>query len=134
MLHDARVTITGQHITAESAALECRMVDQDNFCRRCCAEARARDSVVRRVTHVPVGWRPTQLHLRLRRYRCDTCACVWQPDTTSVVAPEATLSHAAALRALKSVVMDRLSLARVAVTLGVSWHTANDAALTQGRR
>jgi len=134
MLRDAGVTIIGQHITAEQAALECRMVDQDQFCRRCGAEARARDSIVRRVTHVPLGWRPTQLHLRLRRYRCDDCALVWQQDTTSVVAPEAKLSHAAALWALKSVVIDRLSIARVAGNLGVSWHTANDAVLDTGRR
>jgi transposase len=134
MLRDAGVTIIGQHITAEQAALECRMVDQDQFCRRCGAEARARDSIVRRVTHVPLGWRPTQLHLRLRRYRCDDCALVWQQDTTSVVAPEAKLSHAAALWALKSVVIDRVSIARVAANLGVSWHTANDAVLDTGRR
>jgi len=134
MLRDAGVTIIGQHITAEQAALECRMVDQDQFCRRCGAEARARDSIVRRVTHVPLGWRPTQLHLRLRRYRCDDCALVWQQDTSSVVAPEAKLSHAAALWALKSVVIDRVSIARVAGNLGVSWHTANDAVLDTGRR
>ena len=134
MLRDSGVTIIGQHITAEQAALECRMVDQDQFCRRCGAEARARDSIVRRVTHVPVGWRPTQLHLRLRRYRCDDCALVWQQNTTSVVAPEAKLSHAAALWALKSVVIDRVSIARVAANLGVSWHTANDAVLATGRR
>src|SRR5699024_11249235 len=44
------------------------------------------------------------------------------------------LSHAAALWALKSVVIDRLSIARVASNLGVSWHTANDAVLDTGRR
>jgi len=103
MLRDSGVAITGQHVTAESAALECRVVEADNFCQHCGAQARVRGSLVRRVTHVPVGWRPTQLHLRFRRYRCDTCACVWQQDTTSVVAPEAKLSHAAALWALKSV-------------------------------
>ena len=51
-----------------------------------------------------------------------------------MVAPEAKLSHAAALWALKSVVIDRLSIARVAANLGVSWHTANDAVLETGRR
>lgn len=134
MLGDFGVTIAGQRVTAESAALECRMVDQDNFCRRCGAQARVHGSLVRKVTHVPLGWRPTQLHLRLRRYRCDACALVWQQDTMSVVAPKAKLSHAAALWALKSVVIDRLSIARVASNLGVSWHTANDAVLDTGRR
>jgi len=134
MLNNSGVTVTGQHLTAESAALECRMVEADQFCRQCGAQARVRGSVVRKVTHVPMGWRPTLLHLRLRRYRCDDCALVWQQDTTSVVAPEAKLSHAAALWALKSVVIDRLSIARVAANLGVSWHTANDAVLDTGRR
>lgn len=83
MLDDARVTITGQHITAESAALERRMVDQDNFCRRCGAKVQARDSVVRRVTHVPVGWRPTQLHLRLRGI--DAMIARWCGNTTPPV-------------------------------------------------
>jgi len=113
MLRNFGVTIAGQRVTAEHAALQCRMVDQDQFCRRCGAQARVRGSVVRKVTHVPLGWRPTLLHLRLRRYRCDDCALVWQQDTTSVVAPETKLSHAAALWALKSVVIDRLSIARV---------------------
>src|SRR5699024_3012722 len=125
MLGDFGVTIAGQRVTAESAALECRMVDQDNFCRRCGAQARVRGSLVRKVTHVPLGWRPTQLHLRLRRYRCDACALVWQQDTTSVVAPKAKLSHAAALWALNSVVIDQVSIARVAAYVSVSCHTGN---------
>jgi len=134
MLNNYGVTVTGQHLTADRAALQCRVVETDQFCRQCGGQARIRGSVVRRVTHVPLGWRPTQLQLRLRRYRCEACACVWQQDTTSVVAPEAKLSHAAALWALKSVVIDRLSIARVADNLGVSWHTANDAVLDTGRR
>src|SRR5690625_2420629 len=134
MLNNYGVTVTSQHLTAYRPALQCRVVETDQFCRQCGGQARIRGSVVRRVTHVPLGWRPTQLQLRLRRYRCEACACVWQQDTTSVVAPEAKLSHAAALWALKSVVIDRLSIARVADNLGVSWHTANDAVLDTGRR
>src|SRR5699024_8368622 len=55
-------------------------------------------------------------------------------DTTSLMPPEAKLSHAAALWTLKSVVIDRLSIARGADNLGVSWHTANTAVLATGRR
>src|SRR5699024_12277021 len=51
-----------------------------------------------------------------------------------LMAPEAKLSHAAALWTLKSVVIDRLSIARGADNLGVSWHTANTAVLATGRR
>lgn len=128
------VSVTGQHVQHDHAALECRVIAPDRFCRHCGGEAKVRGSLVRKVTHVPMGWRPTQLHLRLRRYRCDECVVVWQQDTTSVVAPGEKLSYPAALWALKSVVTDRLSIARVAANLGVSWHTANDAVLETGRR
>jgi len=90
--------------------------------------------VVRRLAHVPVGWRPTVLHVVVRRYRCPGCGHVWRQDTTSVAAPRAKLSRAAVLWALKSVVIDRLSISRVADGLGTSWHTANDAVLDAGRQ
>ncbi|GGE79268.1 hypothetical protein GCM10011401_28190 [Nesterenkonia cremea] len=38
------------------------------------------------------------------------------------------------LWALKSVVIDRMSIARVAAALAASWHTVNDAVLTAGRQ
>ncbi len=34
----------------------------------------------------------------------------------------------------KSVVVDRMSIARIAANLGVSWHTVNAAVLTAGHR
>jgi transposase len=36
--------------------------------------------------------------------------------------------------ALKSVVIDRMSIARIAAGLGVSWHTVNDAVLATGHQ
>lgn len=134
MLNQYGVTVIGQRLIHEHAALECRMIALDNFCHHCGGQAKVRGSLVRKVTHVPMGWRPTQLHLRLRRYRCDDCAHVWQQDTTSVVSAGEKLSYAAALWALKSVVIDRVSIARVADNLGVSWHTANTTVLETGRR
>jgi hypothetical protein len=97
MLRDDGVTITSQHVTAEEAALECRVVDRDQFGRHSGAEAKVRGSLVRNITHVPLGWRPPNCICGIRRYRCDTCASVWPQDITSVVAPEAKLSHADAL-------------------------------------
>jgi len=78
---------------------------------------------------VPLGWRLTVLVVRVRRYRCTECGHVWRQDTSSAVAPRSKLSRAAVLWALKSVVIDRLSVARVAEGLGTSWHTVNDAVL-----
>jgi hypothetical protein len=36
--------------------------------------------------------------------------------------------------ALEGIVLDHLTVARVAAGLGVSWHTANDAVLAEGKR
>ncbi len=93
-----------------------------------------RDTVLRRLAHVPVGWRPTVLDVTVRRSRCLGCAHVWRQDTTAAAAPRSKLTRAAVLWALKSVVIDRLSIARVAEGLGASWHTVNDAVLCQRGR
>src|SRR5271167_60186 len=93
-----------------------------------------RDSVLRRLAHVPLGWRATILHVRIRRYRCSGCGQVWRQDTTAAAAPRAKLSTQAVMWALKSVVLDRMSIARIAAGLGVSWHTVNDAVLATGHQ
>lgn len=71
--------------------------------------------------------------VRVRRYRCTGCGHVWREDTTAAGAPRAKLSHLAVLWALKSVVIGRLSMTRVAASLGASWHTDNEAVLAAGR-
>ena len=49
--------------------LACRVVDPDQWCRRCGGEGIPRGSVVRRLAHEPFGWRPTLLVVTVRRYR-----------------------------------------------------------------
>ena len=50
-------------------------------------------------------------------------------------APErAKLSRGGMRWALEALVIDHLTVARVAAGLGVSWHTANDAILAEGKR
>jgi transposase len=84
--------------------------------------------------HVPLGWRATILHVRIRRYRCSGCGQIWRQDTTAAAAPRAKLSTQAVMWALKSVVIDRMSIARIAAGLGVSWHPVNDAVLATGHQ
>lgn len=96
--------------------------------RACCAHRRAP------TRSRSVGWRPTMLEVRVRRYRCTGCGHVWRQDTSSAAAPRAKLSRHAVLWALKSVMVDRLLIASVAAGLGTSWHTANDAVLAAGRQ
>ena len=128
------LTVTGQHLDSERAVLECRVLDPDDWCRRCGAQGMFRDTVARPIAHVPLGWRPTTLVVRVRRYACTGCGHVWRQDMTAAVRPRGKLTRHAVLWALKSLVIDRLSVARIAATLGVSWHTANDAVLAAGRQ
>jgi transposase len=130
------LTVVGQQLDGQRAVLACHVrdpVEQDRWCRGCGGAGRVRDSVVRRLAHVPFGWRPTVLLVRLRRYACTGCGRVWREDLSSAAPPRGKLSRDAVLWALKSLVLDRLSVARIAAALAVAWHTVNDAVLTAGR-
>ncbi len=128
------LSVTGQQVHHDHAVLACRVLEPDDWCHECGCQGVPRDTVVRELAHVPLGWRPTILAVRVRRYRCTGCGHVWRQDTTGAAAPRAKLSRHAVLWALKSVVIDRLSIARVAASLGVRWHTVNDAVLAAGRQ
>ena len=114
--------------------LACRVVADDRWCRRCGCEGSPRDSVVRSLAHEPFGWRPTTLHVTVRRYRCDGCGHVWRQDTSQAAAPRSKLSTTALRWALEAIVCQHLTVARVAEALKVSWNTANDAVLAEGER
>lgn len=70
------LTVTGQHVAGDHTVLACRVVEPDDvtergsWCDRCGAQGVPCDTVVRKLAHVPVGWRPTVLHVTVRRYRC----------------------------------------------------------------
>ena len=90
--------------------------------------------MIRRLAHEPVGWRPTILHITVRRYRCADCAHVWRQDTTAAAEPKSKISRRALRWALEALVMQHLTVARVAEALAVRWNTANDAVLAEGKR
>ena len=90
--------------------------------------------VVRRLAHEPLGWRPTVLQVAVRRYRCTGSAHVWRQDTSCAAEPRSKLSRRALRWALEGIVVQHLSVARVAEGLAVSWNTAYDAVLAEGRR
>jgi len=129
------VTAVGQHLTAERAVIECRMPIgfEDPFCKACGAQGQARGTVARRLAHVPVGWRPTQLLVRLRRFACTHCRRVWRQDTSSLAEPRARLTRSAVEWGLRALALECMSVSRVAAALGISWHTANNAILTSAQ-
>ena len=89
--------------------------------------------MTRRLAHEPFGWRPTLL-VTVRRYRCTGCGHVWRQDTSRAAEPRAKLSRRGLRWALEGIVVQHLTVARVADGLGVSWNIANDAVLAEGRR
>ena len=90
--------------------------------------------MVRELAHVPFGWRPTTLQVRLRRYQCRDCGHVWRQELSRAAQPRSCLSRGALRWALEALVVNHLSVSAVAAALGVSWNTANDAVLAEGRR
>jgi transposase len=135
-LDDLGLVVVGQLVKATGAVLACRVVagEDDSFCRRCGAQGVTRDCVTRRLAHEPFGWRPTTLLIRVRRYRCSACAHVWRQDTSRAAEPRSRLSRAALRWALAGLVVQHLTVARLAQGLGVAWDTANDAVLGEGQR
>jgi transposase len=133
-LDELGLVAVGQRLDPTRAVIECRVAEPDPWCRTCGAEAVPRGTVARRLAHEPFGHRPTTLLLRVRRYRCSGCLRIWREDTGMVAEPRAKLSRGALSWALEAIVIDHLTVTRVAARLGVSWHTANTAVLAEGRR
>jgi transposase len=133
-LDELGLVVIGQRVESGSAVLACRVVEPDRWCHHGGCEGAVRDSVVRRLAHEPFGWRPTTLMVTVRRYRCTGCGRLWRQDTTRAAEPRAKLSRRGLRWALEGLVVQHLTVARVAEGLGVSWHTANNAVLAEGHR
>jgi transposase len=133
-LDELGLEATGQRLEPGRAVLACKVVEPDDWCHRCGSQGTPRGTVIRRLAHEPLGWRPTSLHITVRRYRCDDCAHVWRQDTTAAAEPKAKLSRRALRWALEGLVVQHLTVARVAESLAVRWNTANDAVLAEGKR
>ncbi len=133
-LDELGLEAVGQRLESDRAVVACRVVEPDRWCRRCGCEGVPRDSVTRRLAHEPLGWRPTTLVVTIRRYRCSGCGHVWRQDTTAAAEPRAKLSRRGLRWALEGIVVQHLTVARVAEGLGVAWDTANDAVLAEGKR
>ena len=123
-----------QRLERGRAVLACRVVESDQWGRRCGCQGSPRDMVVRRLAHEPLGWRPTLLEVTVRRYRCAECDHVWRQDTSKAASPRWKLSGGRCAGRWKGLDVAHLTVARVAEGLGVAWGTANDAVPAEGRR
>ncbi|WP_062381546.1 ISL3 family transposase [Demequina pelophila] len=128
------LTVTGQRIDTHRAVLECRVAMIDDVCHECGDRGRSLGTQSRYLAHEPFGCRPTTLLVRVRRYRCEPCDRFWLDDLRAAAEPRAKISRGGLAWALRALVVDHLSISRIAAGLGVAWHTANDAVLTEGHR
>ena len=130
------LTAVGQFLTAQRAVIECRMPIglEDPFCKVCGAQGAARGTVARRLAHVPVAWRPTELVVRVRCFACRHCRRVWRQDTNRLAEPRARLTRSAVKWGLRALGLECMSISRVAAALGISWHTANTAILARAEQ
>ena len=135
-LDELGLEVIAQRLEPGRAVLACRPepTEFDRWCRRCGAEGKPRDSVTRWLAHEPFGHRPTSLLLTISRFRCVSCRHVWRQDTSKAAEPRAKLSRRALAWALHAIVVQHLSVARIAEALAVTWNTANSAVIDEGRR
>jgi len=126
------LTVTAQRVEPDHTVLRCRPTTAPAPCLGCGERGVRHDSVLRRLAHVPYGWKPTILEIVVPRYRCLECRRIWRHDIRAAAPSKGKLSRDAIMMAVKSIVVDRMSIARVAANLAVAWNTACDAILAAG--
>lgn len=133
-LDELGLSAAGQHLAPDRAVIERRVAAADPWFSGCGGEGVLRDTVARRLAHEPFGRRSTTLLLRVRRYRCSGRGRLWREDTMRAAETKAKPSRGALAWALRALIVDHLTVSRVAAGLGVSWHTADTAVLAEGKR
>ncbi|WP_049778058.1 helix-turn-helix domain-containing protein [Mycolicibacterium vanbaalenii] len=91
-----------------------------------------RDTVIRRVTDVPVVGHPMRLHVRVPRYRRVSADCdreVFAHNTDRLARRGWSTTRRCARYICRRLMIDRVTVAAVARELGLSWDTVNTIAM-----
>jgi transposase len=127
------VTITDAAVDGEATVVFCNLLDDgQRNCPGCGTEGVYRDTVIRRVTDVPVVGHPLRLHVRVPRYRCVAVSCgreVFAHNTDRLARRGATTTRRCARYICRRLMIDRATVAAVARELGLSWDTVNTIAM-----
>ena len=132
------VTITDAAVDGEVTVVFCNLLDDGvgRRCPGCGGEGVYRDTVIRRVTDVPVVGHPLRLRVRVPRYRCPAADCareVFAHNTSQLARPGASTTRRCARYILRRLMIDRVTVSAVARELGLSWDTVNTIALDATR-
>jgi transposase len=127
------VTITDAAVDGDVTLVFCDLLDDgDRNCPGCGGAGIYRDTVIRKVTDVPVVGHPLRLRVRVPRYRCTTTSCdreVFAHNTDRLARRGWSTTRRCARYILRRLMIDRATVAAVARELGLSWDTVNTIAM-----
>ena len=127
------VTITDAAVDGDVTVVFCNLLDDGRrHCPGCGSEGLYRDTVVRKVTDVPVVGHPLRLRVRVPRYRCTTTGCdreVFAHNTDRLARRGWSTTRRCARYILRRLMIDRMTVSAVARELGLSWDTVNTIAM-----
>jgi predicted RNA-binding Zn-ribbon protein involved in translation (DUF1610 family) len=132
-LPDLGLTAIGQHHTGRHLTVLCLITDNDRSCPVCGQRGLVRATRIRKLVHPPIGLTAVTLAIRIRTYTCPSCHQRWSQTPQRACAGRSKLSTTARLWALKSVVIDKMSIHVIAKNLATSWNTVCTAVLDLGR-
>lgn len=121
------ISVVSQKTTPQQVMLNCEIPRDDGFCEKCHTAAEPLGTRSRKVTHLPCGWRPVRLNLRVPRWGCEACNRQWLQNTDHIAKPRCTLTVDAAHYALQLLVRDRTEISAVADIIGVTPQAATNA-------
>ena len=127
------VTITDAAVDGGATVVFCNLLDDGRRqCPGCGVDGIYRDTVIRRVTDVPVVGHPLRLHVRVPRYRCVAADCdreVFAHNTDRLARHGWSTTRRCARYVCRRLMIDRATVAAVARELGLSWDTVNTIAI-----
>jgi transposase len=127
------VTITDAAVDGGATVVFCTLLDDGRRdCPGCGTQGSYRDTVIRRVTDVPVVGHPLRLHVRVPRYRCVAADCdreVFAHNTDRLARRGWSTTRRCARYICRRLMIDRATVAAVARELGLSWDTVNTIAM-----